>query len=869
MKILNGNKFALYIDKSVEFISLVIAIWKTGGTYIPIDTEMPKSRIEYMLHDSKVNCIVKDKNSRYDFKGKKFLVDSFFDKTFENIRCYDYKDKIINDDIAYIIYTSGSTGKPKGVKVSNNNLTYFMHSIDKEIEIASDDKWLSITTVCFDISILEIFFPIIKGITLVIGTKRMLIDMSLLKKTIVEENITIMQATPITWNLLANSDISILKDMKILCGGDRMSKELSEKLYNIAKKVLNLYGPTETTIWSSVNQLQYAGDTSIGTPLEGTKFYLFDDKMMLNNIEGELYIGGKGVSLGYINNVSLTNQKYIKNPLNGKETIYQTGDYVKYIDGRYYCIGRNDFQIKINGHRIELEDIEKNLMKIHGVEMAIVIPNYEKSNIFAFVKCKGEKLTEIDIKEELRNRIIGYMIPKRIFFIDEIPLTFNEKVDRKELLNKYVYKNIDNKEENKIEDKLIRIWSNIIGEKVNPNKSYSEYMIDSLTLTQISIEMGKIWNEFSIEDIVKYKTINNIVQHMENKEKEVKIDNKRINKILKDYAISLKDVELIKINENERMMLNFYFLNPRECVFQDCYMFEIESRLNEKDIKNEFLKKTNEMNFLKTKYVFGYDMKIQSKAFNDMVKYSYIELDDKNRLEKIIYNNEIEVNNINECSIKLKVISFENKTYLIFNYPHIRMDELSFFDLVNAILTQIILKGNSYGMRILNEVHSGKNIIINMDKNQMQKCVKEAKLYSTNINNIVEYHMLKALKEQYNFNNIVHYILNINNSNLIHIGNNLSICSSNIENFSNIKGYIKGKKKLLNKRNSDVLIGYNDISNLIIGKDFINFKHIENNGFNINIQIYNKKNTIQIIITLKEKFLDLEKLRNDFYANFN
>lgn len=222
----------------------------------------------------------------------------------------------------------------------------------------------------------------------------------------------------------------------------------------------------------------------------------------------------------------------------------------------------------------------------------------------------------------------------------------------------------------------------------------------------------------------------------------------------------------------------------------------------------------------------------------------------------------------NECSIKLKAILFKNKTYLIFNYPHIRMDELSFFDLVNAILTQI-LKRDSYGTRILDEVYSDKNIIINMDKNQKQKCVNEAKLYSTEINNIVEYYILKTLKKQYNFNNIVHYILNIKNSNLIHIGNNLSICSSNIENFSNLKEYINGKKGLLDKRNSDVLIGYNDIANLILGKDFINFKHIENNGFNINIQIYNKKNTIEIIITLKEKFLDLEKLRNDFYANFN
>lgn len=185
------------------------------------------------------------------------------------------------------------------------------------------------------------------------------------------------------------------------------------------------------------------------------------------------------------------------------------------------------------------------------------------------------------------------------------------------------------------------------------------------------------------------------------------------------------------------------------------------------------------------------------------------------------------------------------------------MDELSFFDLVNTILTNI-LKRNSYGMCILDEGHSDKNIIINMDENQKQKCINEAKRYSTNINNIVEYHILKVLKEQYNFDDIVHYILNINSSNEAHIGNNLSIFSTNIESFSNIKEYIKGKKRLPCKRNSDVLIGYNDISKLIIGKNFINFKHIENNDFNINIQIYNKENTIKIIITLKEKFFNLK-----------
>ena len=164
--------------------------------------------------------------------------------------------KITGEDIAYIIYTSGSTGRPKGVQVSNNNLVYFMNTMKKYLKLNENDKWLSVTTVCFDISIFEMFFPIIYGITLVIGKKRMLIDMRILKNTILNENITVMQATPITWKLLTKFDKTIIKNMIVLCGGDKLECELARILYENSREVWNLYGPTETTIWSSVNKLE-------------------------------------------------------------------------------------------------------------------------------------------------------------------------------------------------------------------------------------------------------------------------------------------------------------------------------------------------------------------------------------------------------------------------------------------------------------------------------------------------------------------------------------------------------------------------------------------------------------------------------------
>lgn len=856
---LQGKKIALYLDKSVKFIALVIAIWKTGGTYIPIDVEMPKDRVQYIINDSETSCIVTSELKEYNFDKKQISIEKFFNSS-SMTTVVDNFEKVNNDDIVYIIYTSGTTGKPKGVQITNNNLMYFMLTMSENFHITSEDRWLSITTVCFDISIFEMFFPIIKGSVLVIGKKRLLIDMKMLSDTISREKITIMQATPITWELLASSDKNILNNIKVLCGGDKLKPALAKELYENSMEVWNLYGPTETTIWSSLNKLQSSEDISIGKPMLGTTFYIFDNEMNLNMYEGELYIGGLGVSKGYIKNDELNRKKYIINPVNSNEIIYQTGDCVRYKDGRYYCIGRTDFQIKINGHRIEIEDIEKNLLSIDGVINAVVVPENNTNSIFAFVMTNSNHITEQYIKENLREKINSYMIPKKIFFVETFPTTFNKKIDKKYLIDKYVnIKDNDDYQYNTLENLIKSIWKNKIGEEIDINKSYKEYSIDSLTMTQISVEMEKIWSDFSISDIIKFKTIKNIIK---NKEKTYMIDaseDTRLKALLNKYDLNESDIEIKKIDEIEKMMVNTYFLKSDLNCFQDCYIFKANKIAIElKNVRRTYEKEVKKKEELFSKYIFGRDFKVQSKFFEDMIVYEELYIDNEKILKEIINTSINEIVNINEIVIKLKVVCYKENIYFIFKYPHVRMDEISFFKLVNSIFEKNI--NNNHSKLVNTKLITDSNLLsLCIDLNNKQKIAEKADCFKTNVNNVIEFYILKGLEKQYPVNN-VNYILNTKKQ----FGNNITICGIDKLELEDIQKYIYFKSKLGNKNDNNILISYNDISDSFIGQVPIDFEHVENNGFKINIEIYNRKKDIKIIVSLKNDInIDLKKYKED------
>lgn len=766
---LQEKKIAICLDKSIKFIALVIAIWKTGGAYIPIDTDMPNDRMNYILQNSGTDTVIIDNNKQYKFDCKMLNIDKLFLNNSKEI--YLNEKKITGEDIAYIIYTSGSTGRPKGVQVPNDNLVYFMNTMKKYIKLNKNERWLSITTVCFDISIFEMFFPIICGITLVIGKKRMLIDMRMLKNTILNENITIMQATPVTWKLLTKFDKTIIKRLIVLCGGDKLENELAKILYENSREVWNLYGPTETTIWSSANKLETSEDISIGKPIDGTSFYLFDNNMKLNKYEGELYIGGSGVSKGYLNNMQLTNERFKNNPLKKEELIYQTGDYVKYYNGRYYYIGRTDFQIKINGHRIEVEDIEKNLLEIKGIENAVIIPDKDSNNIYAFVKSKNsEMINEETIKNQLREKINGYMIPRRIIAVDDFPLTFNKKIDRKQLISRYIVKSKEENLNGDIYERIKQIWEKSIGEKVDIKKSYKEYPIDSLTLTEIAVEMEEIIEGGSINDIIKYESIDNIIKNKKNDQLIKYEDDKRVNNLLKESKLKITDVKKIEITPMEEIMANTYFLNKKSVIFQDIYIFKTKKCYVYKEkIKDCFFKEFSYEENLNCKYILGKKYKLQSKKFENLIEYKELYIDNKEKLSETLDNYINLVLDINEKAIKLITIYYKDYTFFIFKYPNVRMDEISFFKLLDKYFKKIIKNKNEDNENIdLIKRADVANLAI--EKEMKNICIKKANELGTVLNNIVEYIIVESLKKQIKIDNI-NFILNTRKN----FGNNISI----------------------------------------------------------------------------------------------
>lgn len=423
-----GQIIGVHIYKDEEFIPIIIALWKIGCAYVPLDKDVDYERVNYIIKDAKINYVISDvleKEINANIINKYEITKRT--KIQELSRIY-----IKNDEICYIIYTSGTTGKPKGVIISNNNVSNFVDSIPNVIDFSSNDRILAITTENFDIAFLELFLPLCLGATVIIGNKRHLIDMQYLSQTINDKNITIMQATPTTWEMLFNTNWNNESKIKILCGGEPLTQSLAKRILKSGSKAWNLYGPTETTIWSSTWEITNM-NISIGKPINNTRFYITNsdgEKIEKDNIEGELYIAGKGVSLGYINNPKLTKDKFI---FLENELAYKTGDIVFKNNNLFYYKGRKDFQVKINGHRIEIEDIENNLISIYEIEKAIVVYDSRAKQLKAYVKTR-EQISEIKIIESLRNKIPAYMIPKKYYFVNEFPLTFNKKVNRKKLL---------------------------------------------------------------------------------------------------------------------------------------------------------------------------------------------------------------------------------------------------------------------------------------------------------------------------------------------------------------------------------------------------------------------------------------------------
>ncbi|GMU95632.1 amino acid adenylation domain-containing protein [Ignavibacterium album] len=395
-----GDIVGLCLNRSVEMIISLLGIIKAGAAYLPLDPFFPDKRLEYMLNDSAAGFLITESllfpKFSY-FKGKFIDVSEIKQIKLKS----EVADKSDENNLAYLIYTSGSTGNPKGVQIAHYSLTNFLLSMQKTPGLTQEDNVLALTTLSFDISGLEIFLPLITGAKITIATREEAKDGKSLLNKIKKEKVTVVQATPSTWKMMIDSGWNEKLKLKALCGGEPLPEDLADKLLDRVDELWNMYGPTETTIWSSCSKVMKGVPIHLGKPIANTQFYIVDKDLNFcpPGVAGELLIGGAGLSLGYINREELTQEKFILNPFDKekKTKVYRTGDLVKLNSNmQVEFLGRIDNQVKIRGYRIELEEIENAIKKEKEVEDCVVIVkeiNNDKK-IIAYSKIK--KLPEAD-----------------------------------------------------------------------------------------------------------------------------------------------------------------------------------------------------------------------------------------------------------------------------------------------------------------------------------------------------------------------------------------------------------------------------------------------------------------------------------------
>ncbi|MBN3884378.1 MAG: amino acid adenylation domain-containing protein, partial [Nostoc sp. JL34] len=532
---------AVCVERSLEMIVALLGIMKAGGAYVPLDPQFPQERLTYMLRDSGATFLVTQSwlNNRIGFIDAQYInLDRQWDEieqaaeSVEPLKCLAGLG-----NLAYVIYTSGSTGKPKGVTIEHRALTNFLCGMADQIGKQFVADFLAVTTYSFDIAALELFFPLIQGGRCTICDRDRLKDVEAIKAEIRRSKPTIMQATPSFWTMLLQSGWKNDENLKILCGGEMLNDSLRSMFASIGCEVWNLYGPTETTIWSMLAKIQPGDSVTIGKPIANTRVYILDahDQLAPMGVPGELCIAGAGLARGYWDQPELTAQKFIDHPLeaNNGSKLYRTGDLCCWLpNGTLQHLGRLDLQVKIRGFRIELEEVERELSRHPAVvECAIVAKERQgvQSLIGYYVPRQSDEnnlLQDFDLIAHLKQRLPDYAIPTAFVSLDRIPLTANGKVDRKSLANQEVA--IQRKTEKvtaktETEAILADIWKNVLNvTDISINDGFFAAGGDSVLSVILADRIARRFNrEFSVTSLFKYSTIRDIAAYLGDKQAEI------------------------------------------------------------------------------------------------------------------------------------------------------------------------------------------------------------------------------------------------------------------------------------------------------------------------------------------------------------
>ena len=439
-------RVGIYLERSPAMLVALLGVLKAGAAYVPLDPAFPKERISFIADDAELGLLLTQGHLAEQLltKAGEFVrIDADWPAiALESVEAP--KVDVQPENLAYVLYTSGSTGKPKGVQIQHRSVVNFLNAMRAKPGLGADDVLLAVTTLSFDIAGLELYLPLTVGARVVLATREQAVDGAQLVRLLSNSGITVMQATPATWRVLLESGWTGNPKFKILCGGEALSRELADQLLPRCRELWNMYGPTETTIWSSVFRVR---DTNwsiapIGRPIANTQMYVLDKKCqpLPIGVAGELYIGGDGIARGYWKRPELTVEKFVTNLFRAQEgaRLYATGDQARWLpDGNLQYLGRLDTQVKVRGYRIELGEVENALAKHPDVQQTVAMVREDvpgDKRLVAYVISKPDSnASSSEWRGYLRQSLPEYMIPSDFVSLEQFPLTPNGKVDRRAL----------------------------------------------------------------------------------------------------------------------------------------------------------------------------------------------------------------------------------------------------------------------------------------------------------------------------------------------------------------------------------------------------------------------------------------------------
>jgi len=466
---------ALLIERSLDMVVGMLGILKAGGAYIPLDPSHPGSRIVSVLEDAEPLLLLTDQRSAGKLPPhgtQSVTIDGAKPAETDN---GEPRREASPGNLAYVIYTSGSTGKPKGVEIEHGAVINFLSSMKRQPGLGAGDTVLAITTLAFDIAVLEIVLPLVCGASVVIASTETARDGAALADLMQRRGVSVIQATPSTFRLLLDAGWMGSPQLKILCGGEAWSAELAKPLLSRCGSLWNMYGPTETTIWSAIAKVEEGRPVAIGLPIANTKLYVLDRALQLVplGVPGELCIGGMGLARGYLHRPELTRERFVPDPYSEQPgaRIYRTGDLVRrQTGGMLEFLGRLDHQVKIRGHRIELGEIEATLEQHANIKQcAVIVPEEagaERRLVAYFIPVEGTVLSTNDLQQWLSEQLPSYMIPSAFVSLSSFPLNSSGKVDRKALPSpdRAALKDAESlAPRNQAEKILARLWCDVLG----------------------------------------------------------------------------------------------------------------------------------------------------------------------------------------------------------------------------------------------------------------------------------------------------------------------------------------------------------------------------------------------------------------------